>query len=430
MVVLFAAVHLLLIAGIAFLVRRSTGGDGRLFWTALGFRMLTGIGVGLLYAEYYSGGDTLTYHEDAMRVVTLARTDLAGYFSFLLSDAAAEEMALVLTAPRALMFTRMTSVFYLLTNSNYWATGFYLSFFSFLGAWTLVRVIAKNIPAASGAAIVAFLFMPSVVFWSSGVIKESLTTGALCFLAALFLRIWFRQKLYAGYAIFGSLCLWLLWTLKYYYAAVFLVVICTSLLYRLLFARRSFPFVGSVVAWLLLLMLPALLVTYLHPNFNTGRLWSVIVENNNAYRALSSPDNLVHFHNLEATPASMLVNAPWALVSGLFRPFVWEVSSWIQWAAALENAVLLLLLITSVPRMRLVPAARHRLLIVSAVVYVLALAIFLTLSAPNLGTLSRYRVGYISFFCLLILGNHPALHYVESKLAPLVYADFDRGTKR
>src|SRR5690606_14274050 len=100
--------------------------------------------------------------------------------------------------------------------------------------------------------------------------------------------------------IFGSLCLWLLWTLKYYYAAVFLVVICTSLLYRLLFARRSFPFVGSVVAWLLLLMLPALLVTYLHPNFNTGRLWSVIVENNNAYRALSSPDNLVHFHNLEA----------------------------------------------------------------------------------------------------------------------------------
>jgi hypothetical protein len=53
-------------------------------------------------------------------------------------------------------------------------------------------------------------------------------------------------------------------------------------------------------------------------------------------------------------------------------------------------------------------------LVFSVIVYVSLLCIFLSLSTPNFGTLSRYRVGFISFFFLLVAGRHPLLNKLES----------------
>lgn len=418
MVIFIAIVHVVVIFAIAFQLYRGETRHRVWFWPALAIKLIAGVCLGLIYIYYYSAGDTFTYFYEASKAAGIAREDFPSYLSFLFSNDAPGH-PFVMTDSRALFFTRITSLFSLLTGDNYWAIGFYFSFFSFLGAWFLVKVISRNIPSVSSAAVVAFLFLPSAVFWTSGVLKESVAIAALYMLTALFLKVWFRESFRWWQMLLAPVLLWLLWNLKYYYAGVFLAVAGATLVYRWWFGQRHVAFAGrEALTWVLTLIAPAILVTFLHPNFNMDRLLTVVVENNAAYNALSAPGDAVNFYALEATPLSMLMNAPWALVSGLFRPFPWEASSVVQVAAGLENIVLLLLFLTCLFRAGQYVRSPHRLLMLAAMAYVFVLAVFLTLSAPNFGTLSRYRCGYIPLFAFIMLCN--VLQYVERSCRRLV----------
>ncbi len=72
----------------------------------------------------------------------------------------------------------------------------YFSAISFFSSWFLVQKINRLFEGVQPAAILGFLFFPSVVFWSAGVIKESLAMAALFFLSLIFLKVWKREKLH------------------------------------------------------------------------------------------------------------------------------------------------------------------------------------------------------------------------------------------
>ncbi len=98
--------------------------------------------------------------------------------------------ALTLQEPRALFLSKVVSVFGLFTASNYWIISCYFSCLAFAGAWYLVKIIRRCNAHYTLAAVLAFLFFPSVVFWSSGIVKESLAMASLYFLSAVFLSYW------------------------------------------------------------------------------------------------------------------------------------------------------------------------------------------------------------------------------------------------
>jgi hypothetical protein len=195
--------HIILIFSLAFLLwRKQTMELKRIFWPALAARLVAGVCLGLLYTYYFPVGDTFAYFSDASRVADLARKDLSSYLELLFLNRHVETLSLTFQEPRALFLTKVTRVFNILTGDNYWASALYFSFISFLGAWYLVQTIATYILSVKWATVIAFLFFPSIVFWTSGLLKESLAMGAMFFLAALFLNVWFDRKLsgweYAG----------------------------------------------------------------------------------------------------------------------------------------------------------------------------------------------------------------------------------------
>lgn len=169
-----------------------------------------------------------------------------------------------------------------------------------------------------------------------------------------------------------------------------------------------------------MLIIPLGLIMFAHPNFHRDRLLKVILENNAAYNAMSAPEDVVRFNELDADPVSFLKNSPRALFSGLFRPLLWETSAIIQVLPAVENTMVLFLFMAACFRCKSYISSPHRTLLLAATVYVVLLSVLLTFSAPNFGTLSRYRTGYISFFVLLILCNNPLLKYMERSFRRLV----------
>lgn len=380
------------------------------YWPALLFKLMSGIALGLLYIHYYSVGDTFNYFTDGVNLARLAREDPGSYINFLWSgdDSFAVWNELIYKRPRAMFLSKVTSIFCILTSDNYWIVSIYFSAISFFSAWMLVRKIVVHFQDTLFAATLAFFFFPSVVFWSSGVIKESLAMAALFFLCLVFLRLWVTEKIGPLHWAVAVLALWVLWNLKYYYLAVFLPVAATALMARWFFFRLKSESSGiKITVWCLIFVGPLLLISILHPNFYPERFLEVVVSSHDEFLAISDDDDVIHYTSMEPTAMSIVSNIPLAIFSGLYRPLFLDATTALQYVASLENLLLVLLTIGAFTRIKNIVNGKHRLLIFSLVIFIIILCIFLALSTPNFGTLSRYRVGFLPFFVLMLATENP-----------------------
>lgn len=383
------------------------------FWPALILKCLAGIALGLVYIYYYTVGDTFNYFHDGIKLAELAKEGTGAYLKFLWAgdESFAITSELIYRQPRAMFLSKITSVFCLITADNYWIVSLYFSMACFITAWILVRKIAAVYKSAETPAVISFLFFPSVVFWSSGIIKESIAMSSLFYLTYIFIKIFNRESLNLSHGLAAILFTWLLWNLKYYYLAVFLPVTFTTLAIRFLLFNFTVKGLGiKIFLWSIVFIVPLLAVSFLHPNFYPQRFLEVVVSSYHEYKAISDPDDLIHYHSLKSTPLSLIQNAPVALVSGLYRPFLTEANSILQFCIAVENLMLITLTIAAFSNVKKMLESEYRLLLVSILIYTILLCIFLALSAPNFGTLSRYRVGFLPFFVLLLTIDNPLIN--------------------
>jgi hypothetical protein len=405
---LVASLNVLLIGFLAWLLGRHTArGHMDVFWTGLIARLCAGIALGVVYTYYYTNtvGDTIAFFNDAVSLAEVARLDPLVFLDSVWSGVPPIEF--VNPEPRSFFFTVMLTFVNLATGDSYWVSSLWFSFFSFCCTWYFLSCISKCEPSLRKAANIAFLFLPTVVFWSSGIIKESVAFGTLCFLAGVFVVLINNRRL-AWYEFAATiLALWLLIGLKYYWAAVFLSSTVTTLVVHWFIEKRVRPG-GAIAAWIIVFVLLCGLASLTHPNFYLERILGVIRENHDIFVRNSVDGNLIHFPKPVTDWFNVMINVPLALFSGLFRPLPFEPDSWTGGLAAVENVLLLALTLSRLTRPG--PIDREqRLATLSVIAYVSLLCIFLALSTPNLGTLSRYRIGFLPFFALLILNNNPVL---------------------
>lgn len=420
MTTFFAVINVLVLSFMAFVIWKKDDSSVRsFFWPALTLKLAAGICVGLVYTLYYDSGDTISYFQNGILLADLARDNILSYAKFLWSGNATTAIVAPLAElqPRALFMVKIVSIVNLISHDNYWISSLYLSFVCFLAAWMLVKEIITINATIRNVALVGFLFFPSVVFWSSGLLKESLAMASLFFLAYGVLRRWKRKPLSPWQWMLIPVALWLLWRLKYYYLAVFFPVGFAFLLTDLVLAGR--PGVRSYVyllIWSSAFIVPLLILSHVTPNFYPSRFLEVVHTSYKEFHAASSVDDLIFYESFQPTIVSVLEHAPKALFSGLFRKLPWEVSTFPQLLSSLENIILLLLSLAAVTGMPRLFRSGHKLLLFSLALYCISLCLFLSLSTPNFGTLSRYRIGFLPFFFLLIGIENPLLRWVTSKI--------------
>jgi len=371
-----------------------------------------GVALGLVYTHYYNANDTWHFFEDAKTLSDLARTDWVDYLQFLINSNPEHAIwqTLVYTQERSLFLAKIISVVAWISGDSYWTCALYFATISFLAAWTLYVTVVKHFDRARLATGLAFLFFPSVVFWSSGLVKETLALAGIFWIAATLLKFLMGERVKVGQLVIGIIGFCVAWNLKYYWAALFAVVVTTTVL---VFILQKFKTVKSYwgIVWMLLFFLICALATQMHPNFYISRFLEIITTNHNDFIRISKPDGIIHFYNLHAHWWSLVINAPLALVSGLFRPWIGEANGLTGLLAALENLFLVVLFVASAFRKSW--RVSNRLLLTTLITYVILLCILMALSTPNLGTLSRYRVGFLPFFVFLISCENPLLEKIR-----------------
>ncbi|MCW5909804.1 MAG: hypothetical protein KIT62_01960 [Cyclobacteriaceae bacterium] len=401
--------HGLVLLGLMIYFFKRTADDKLLFWSAWILRLIMGILVGLVYTYYYDANDTWNFFEDAKTLAALARADLPGYLSFLFTGNPDHAIwqSLIYQEERSLFFVKALSLLAWISGGSYWICSLYFSTISFAAAWILFRTVIRYFEKAKPAAALSFLFFPSVVFWSSGLVKETLALAGIFWMSAFFLRWLKGDRITLIQFLITFAALWFAWKLKYYWTALFVAVVLTSVLTSLIQRRKEGLKSYWGIVWVILLVTGCAVASQVHPNFYFSRFLEVIVNNHDEFAQISKPGVLIHFYNLQPDWWSMVLNSPWALISGLFRPWLGEANSLTGLLAAIENLLLLTLAVSACFRKSW--KTGHTLLLTTVITYMVLLCVLMALSTPNLGTLSRYRVGFLPFFVFVISYGNPLL---------------------
>ena len=163
------------------------------FWPALLMKILGGWALGLLYSYFYTSGDTWAmYHDSQMLVERLGLGK--EYFRYLFSiydvpdDLLAQTQAV---GHKAFWMSLLVGIVGVFAAQNYWLISLYFSLFSFLGTWAMVQAFRHYLSIPRLILGVCWLYWPSLLFWGSGLLKESLMMGSIGWLIALSLHFHF-----------------------------------------------------------------------------------------------------------------------------------------------------------------------------------------------------------------------------------------------
>lgn len=139
-------------------------------------KVFGGMAFTLIYFYYYDGGDAAGYYYSALAMRNLAVENPMEYLNQMKGDnsvAAWARYTLSTGKPlqylyfedRTFTVIRMVSVFSFFTFKSFLVTALLVASMSFYGPWACFRTFVSYYPQVSRQLAIAFLFMPSVIFW-------------------------------------------------------------------------------------------------------------------------------------------------------------------------------------------------------------------------------------------------------------------------
>jgi hypothetical protein len=412
---LLIGVNCIAIIGFAIGFQRSFVVDlQKFYWFAFFFKWLAALSLGLVYMYYYPGGDTWTYFEEAKKLSLLATSDFSQFWDlFLASNDTSTVTHFLYVHDRSFLFVKIVSLLNLVSGNNYWVTASYFSLVSFFSSWFLFIQLRRFAPDSTRAAALAIFLFPSILFWSSGLLKETLAMAAVYYLTAVLIQLLCGAKVQLVQWALVFFSVWIGWSIKYYWLGIFIAAWLSCLFVFILTKNRKISQRKSGLGWLGLFLLLAAGASFAHPNFHLERVMEVIVSNHDLSVLQSKGNDYIHYYDLLPTVASMAVNSPWALFSALFRPMPFEATGLPSVLASLENLIIFALAVSYLASAR----KKSPPFVIPLFVFSVVLCVFLALSTPNFGTLSRYRVGFLPFMIFVFSFRNPLLNYLMNRLS-------------
>lgn len=353
------------------------------FWAGLFIKLISGILLGYIYYEYYGSGDTISIFE-------LAKNEASNHSS----------------GPRTVFFIAILRPIVIATGGSYWLSSLWLSFVSFVACWYATITLSRLYQTNKYPIAICFLLIPSIVFWSSGILKDSLAFASLTTLVTLIIKYYKLTKLSWLDILLLILSTFLLFKIKHYLLIISLIFGGSLIAYSILQRMKSkWKWVISAI-----ILLTALTSTqFIHPYLNINRLSWALYENNRVINQATNENEL----NITIENESLLAvikEIPSALHAGLFRPSILDKTPIWGWVHKIENLILTVFIFLSILiYVKERPDINWGLIGIS-LTCIMLLAIMLSLAAPNFGTLVRYKNAFMPY--LFLISSILPYHYL------------------
>jgi hypothetical protein len=286
----------------------------------------------------------------------------------------------------------------LITGGSQYAAGTLLSIIAFYALIFLFMTFRLFGPSTLGIAVVTML-MPSSTFWGSGLTKETAAVGGLC-LGLGALAHWYRRMIKAIWALpLGLMGFFIVYVFKPY---ILVAVIAALALSSVKKGQSGYRLILGVVSAVVLLIT----ITTLVPEYAPETMVEQIGGYQQVYPEIQAGSNFEYSQSGDTSFVGQLRNVPLAFVSSFFRPFIFEAHNFAAALGALETTVFLFLFVKILLRDSFKQIWRRITgdqLLLFSLGFAIILGIAVGLSAPNLGTLSRYRMPMMPFWGLLLV---------------------------
>ena len=280
----------------------------------------------------------------------------------------------------------------------------FICFLSLVGLTAIYKTVVNYLQDKKRELLFVVFFLPSVLFWGSGVLKEGLIFFALGML------MYHSQKLFSIKSIVYCLGATLLLALSKFYVWIAILpgLICIVWILKTnasrVFLKFSIVLILTIAVGLNIDKFTSIqnpLVTLSQKQYEFNQLASGKLSDSNK-KTITPAISAIEINKLEPTIGSFIKNAPQALLNTTFRPYLWELKSPMMLLAGLENVwVVMFILLAIVFRKPVTSISLAFVLFCLSFVIIQFLIIGET--TPILGAVVRYRTIALLFLFIALL---------------------------
>ena len=371
-----------------------------------------------IFNTFLSQGDSLVlYYTEGANICHMILQDVSQIKWLYLPGADFDQTLLkeplnlnYLLAENNYMVVRITALLSFVTFSKYLIINLCFSMISFSGVWRLYRFFYEQYPHLHKQFAIAILYLPTFVFWSSGILKDPICTGAIGWITYGLYEIFYKKKNLFFNTVMILLFGYLLYIIKVYilisYVPFFILylVLKNVTLIKNIFFRMALVLgliVGTVIMFTAVMsQLAETLVAY-------GG--SDITKNITSYqKAYSEQEEAGSNFELgveyDGSVSSLIRIAPAAIIATLYRPFFWEskkISTLLSSAESLAIMLFTLFVFYKTGPVRFLRSLKEP-VILYCILFALLFALFVGATTANFGTLVRYKIPCLPFYIIAL----------------------------
>jgi hypothetical protein len=379
-------------------------------------RLMGGVAFACVYFFYYNGGDTLNYFADSVVISDALVNDpyiglqmLFSKINYANPDIYSYRNQMIFQSDQASHFiSRIAAVINLFTFDSFLATTLFFSLLGFIGNWYLFRTFCKLYPSLHKELSIGCLYLPSIIFWTSGIMKDTLCTLALCILFKLIVDIFVFNKSWYKRVFVMFICLWVLLSLKVYILLCFIPTV-SIYINSIISNKIANPSIRKLFQPIFLIT--AVLVSYytmdaISSNDRKYNLYAIqetalVTANYIGKVSLQSGGSYYSLGDLDFSPSNIPLLAIKAFNVTLYRPYIWEANNLFMVLSVLESLYFIyltfLLIVWILKNMRsginfFTPFTSFCFLFAFTFSFVVGV------TSSNFGTLARYKSLMLPFF--------------------------------
>ncbi len=413
-------IYIFLIGGALYFLRNviSPKPLQKYLFPAFFIKIFGALALGMIYQFYYGGGDTFgfTTHGSSYIWEAFLRNPLTGLKLIFLDNEYHSDTFRYASRmwyfddPSSYFVVRVAGIFSLVTFNSYSAIAVIFASVSFFSLWMLFVSLCKIYPKLDYKLFLCVFLIPSVVFWGSGVLKDTLTLSALSLCVYSFINLFlFNKNRYLSILlILGSL--FVLFKVKIYIIITLIPALFLWLFFNNIkkIANKVWKIVLTPVVFFGFSALGLLLINQITQDNEKYSMSSVlttieVTAKDNSMWTVRQDGSGYNLGDYDFSVRGVILKFFPAIWVSLFRPYLWEANSPIMLFSALESFAFLIFTLYSLMRSRpkvIFEEARTDPFIIFCFVFSLSFAFAVGISSGNFGSLVRYKIPLMPFYLI------------------------------
>ncbi len=313
---------------------------------------------------------------------------------------------------------RLVAIFAFFTFGRYLLINLFFSMIAFTGIWKLFRFFYNRYPHLHKRIAIAVLFLPTVVFWSSGALKDPVCMGMLGWMTYCIYEGFYKKRNALLNGLIAMLSIWILSIVKNYIIFAYLPFF---VLYLFLININLIK--GTFVKLIVVVVISGISIGgfVLVSDKLQEEMGGLALGNLNESVA-SQQANFIDMADKAESSFSLGVEydgsigglaklAPAAISATLFRPYLWESKKISTLLSSIESLSLMLFTLYVLYNAGLwlfFSTLIKDPMVMFCFFFSLLFALFIGATTLNFGTLVRYKIPCMPFYimALVLINEH------------------------